>query len=284
MNFSWDDDRRIHPRWPAQTGEHPTLIIPSSQKNKKSQEIPMLPGLQKLLERVPKGERRGWIANPLPAEYAILSKAEWFRPSAADLGRLAGEYSNCAIARACGVTETTVRKWFAKTGLSRPPDSRRHGDMPAELIEQLRDRAQKLLNFPAQRSIGRLTKETVGRIISLIGQEATIVVQQANKEAGRRIKYASAHDLRRGCAQRLINAGVSAETLKLVLRHRDFKTTERFYGATRAAQSAAAEIVEKLVPHDKKVALVGGLVGGIESAPALSPQELAKLKALLNSL
>lgn len=97
---------------------------------------------------------------------------------------------------------------------------------------------------------------------------------------GKRLKYASAHDLRRGCAQRLINAGVSAETLKLVMRHKDFSTTERFYGATRAAQSAAAEINEKLAATRTE----STSERGAEAAPQLSAEELSKLKALLNSI
>ena len=80
----------------------------------------------------------------------------------------------------------------------------------------------------------------------MTGEAAGIIVEQPDEEAGRRLKFASAHYIRCGCAQRLINASVSAETLKVVLRHKDFPTTERFYGATRAAQSAAAEIHGKL--------------------------------------
>ncbi len=59
----------------------------------------------------------------------------------------------------------------------------------------------------------------------MIGKQAKIIVQQPDKETGRRLKYSTAHDLRRGCAHRLINAGVSAETLKVILRHKDFATT-----------------------------------------------------------
>ena len=114
----------------------------------------------------------------------------------------------------------------------------------------------------------------------MIGEQARIVVQQSDEETCRRLKYASAHDLRRGCAQRLINAGVSAETLKVVLRHKDFSTTERFYGATRAAQSAATEIHEKLAADRKK----GGIVAGTGELPQLSIDEVRKLKSLLNSL
>jgi len=105
-------------------------------------------------------------------------------------------------------------------------------------------------------------------------------VRQEDKQAGRRAKYASAHDMRRGCAQRLINFGVSAETLKVVLRHRDFATTEKFYGAMRSAQSAATEVREKLALATSSPAFVGGT----EKAPRFSTEELEKLKSLLNSL
>ena len=123
-----------------------------------------------------------------------------------------------------------------------------------------------------------LLTERVGRVISMIGEKAGIVVRTKDKEAGHRVKYASAHDLRRGCALRLINAGISAETLKIVMRHRDFSTTERFYGATRAAQSAAQEIHEKLLGADDKTATT------IQTSSDLSAEELRKLKALLNSI
>jgi integrase len=62
------------------------------------------------------------------------------------------------------------------------------------------------------------------------------------------------HDIRRSCAVRLINAGSSTETLTTVLRHEDFKTTEKCYGAIREAQSAA--IQQKLSAECKKDALV----------------------------
>jgi len=281
MNFSWEDERRIHPVWPRRKGHYPTLVIPSAQKNKKAQEIPMLPGLQELLEQTPKRQRRGWVVNPLPIEYQIKAKAEWFKPAPKDLAKLAQDYSNSAIARACAVTETAVRKWLTEAGIRRGSEyDRHHGDIDKDTIARVRQRAERLLSHPARRSERRLTKDRVSRIISMIGKEAGIVVQQADDETGRRLKYASAHDLRRGCAQRLINAGVSAETLKVVLRHKDFNTTERFYAATRAAQSAAAEIHQKLSAGDGD-----GLSMAVTKQTAeLSPEELRKLKALLNSL
>ncbi len=107
-------------------------------------------------------------------------------------------------------------------------------------------------------------------MIALIGQEAKIIVQEANEDSHKRLKYASAHDIRRGCAQRLINQGVSAETLKLVLRHSDFATTEKFYGAVvKNAQAASSEIrsLRTSAASDGK---------------GLSADELSKLRSLLS--
>ena len=67
------------------------------------------------------------------------------------------------------------------------------------------------------------------------------------------------------------------------MRHADFATTEKHYGAHRSAQSAAKEVAEKLTSA-KSNPLVGGFVGGIKEAPQLSAEELLKLKSLLNSI
>jgi integrase len=275
MNFSWDDERKIHPVWPHRKGQHPTLIIPSSQKNGKNQEIPMLPGLQQLLNEVPKKERSGWVVNPLPMEYQIKTDSEWFKPTQSDLSKLVEKYNNSAIARACGVSETTVRKWIVKAKIQRQEEFNRHqGEIDQNAITKLTQRAEKQSTRQAQRINQRLTTERVSRIITQIGEKAKIVVQQPDKGTGRRLKYASAHDLRRGCAQRLINAGVSAETLKVILRHKDFATTEKFYGATKAAQAAGAEIHDKLSDDTTET----------DAPPKLSDEELQKLRSLLNSI
>lgn len=114
----------------------------------------------------------------------------------------------------------------------------------------------------------------------MIGEKANVFVQ---KEEPKRLMSASTHDLRRGCALRLINAGVSAETLKIVMRHKNFATTEKHYGAFRSAPSAAKEVADKFSDTENSP-LVGGLMGGIEKAPQLSAEELLKLKSLLYSL
>jgi len=129
----------------------------------------------------------------------------------------------------------------------------------------------------------RLSTEWVSRIIVRIGECAGVIVRQADDRKGVRVKYASAHDLRRGCALRLINAGVSAETLKVVMRHADFDTTQKHYGAIRSTESAGAELAEKL-SHRKFNAFVGGLMGGIEPDSHLSEAESKKLKSLLATL
>ena len=281
MNFSWDDDRKIRPLWPPpRDGKHPTIAIPSTQKNKKTQEIPMLPALQKLLEETPRDQRTGWIVNPLPVEDPLATTRDGFKPSPEDLAQLTRQHTNSAIARACGVSETAVRKWIKEAGIQQNESTRSPRDLKPRLIAAVRQRSEDQHIRLAQRSSARLTKEHVGRIISEIGEQTRIVEQQVDEEVGKRLKYSSAHDLRRGCAQRLINAGVSAETLKLVLRHKDFGTTERFYGATRAAQSAAVEIHERLSAKRDKIELVGGL----EPVNPLTAEALRKLKALLNSI
>ena len=81
-----------------------------------------------------------------------------------------------------------------------------------------------------------------------------------------------------------MDSGVSAETLKVVMRHKDFATTERHYGAVRSAQSAAKEIAAKITSTPDTSELVGGLMGGIKKAPQLNTEELCVLKSLLAKL
>ncbi len=176
LEFSWDDQEKIHPIWANQSQQHSTILVPPSQKNGRLQEIPMLPGLSELLLSVSDNNRKGFIVN---------------------------------------------------------------------------------LGLKSNRS-KRLSSDKVSRVISLIGKEAGVVVKKANKKTEVRAKYASAHDLRRGCATRLINSGVSAETLKVVMRHADFVTTEKHYGAVRSAQAAANELNSKLKSDSTVSSLVGG--------------------------
>lgn len=202
LDFHWTDDRHIRPVWSQRDGEHATIVIPSTQKNGKHEVIPLLPGLQALLETVPVADRHGWVLNP------------------------------------CSFGRTKVE---------------------------------------------RLSQDVVSRTLARIGEAAGIVVRQEDDRRGHRVKYASAHDLRRGCALRLINSGVSIESVMLVMRHKDYATTKKHYGAIRSAQSAAAEVQQKLTANGSP-AFVGGLMGGTDPSAHLTEAEAAKLKSLLASL
>jgi integrase len=282
MDFHWDDDRHIHPVWSSRKGHYPTIVIPSSQKNGKVEEIPMLPGLRVLLESVPKGDRAGWIVNP--ASVDPRPQADGFQPNSGDLQRLIETYSNLSIADACGVSEAAIRQWMKDADIKRRPKFKLDtGSIPDDEAAKLRKASVRKAWQHAPRT-ERPETDFVSRIVSRIGETAGIVVRQEDQRTGSRVKYASAHDLRRGCALRLMNAGVSAETLKLVMRHRQFSTTEKFYGAIRSAQAAAVELTQVLNPNFQSRELVGGLVGGNSGAPQLSSVELAKLKSLLASL
>ncbi|PNY38673.1 hypothetical protein C2E31_01790 [Rhodopirellula baltica] len=158
------------------------------------------------------------------------------------------------------------------------------GAIPEAVVQDVESRAKRRTGAVQVPITDRLTKECVGRTIAAIGEEAGIVVRQEDERTGTRTKFASAHDIRRGCAQRLINAGVSAETLKVVMRHADFATTEKYYGAMRSAQAAASEVRQKLTTNATSDAFVGGLVGGQEKTPQLSAAELMTLKRLLASI
>jgi integrase len=239
MNFSWNDQSKIHPVWPDGVRRYPTLAITASQKNGRVQEIPMLPGLRELLDSVEETDRHGWVVNPQSVEFQRDHGREWVRPTVGDLQHLLQNYSNLAIAQACGVSEASIRKWCRNLEIDSGHRGRQQ-EVPRAVVEEIWSRGLRQGRTPSRAGSGRLSVERVGRLISRIGEEARIVVRV--DEDGKPVKYASAHDIRRGCAQRLINDGVSAETLKLVLRHSDFATTEKFYGAIRSAQAAAKEI------------------------------------------
>ena len=83
MDFHWEDDRHIYPVWPTRRGGHATIVIPSSQKNGKTEEIPMLPGLRELLDCVPRSEQTGWVVNVVQVDRQ--PDATGFRPTDEDI-------------------------------------------------------------------------------------------------------------------------------------------------------------------------------------------------------
>ncbi|WP_428305853.1 tyrosine-type recombinase/integrase [Lacipirellula sp.] len=72
----------------------------------------------------------------------------------------------------------------------------------------------------------------VSKIISDIGEKAGIVVNDDGK-------FASAHDLRRSCADRLISAGLQEREVAAVLRHASVETTRRHYSPGNVQRSAS---------------------------------------------
>ena len=65
----------------------------------------------------------------------------------------------------------------------------------------------------------RPDSDWVGKVISRIGKAANIVVEAAVEKSGRRVKYASAHDLRRSCCEQMLEAGVPPLIICRVMRH-----------------------------------------------------------------
>jgi integrase len=100
---------------------------------------------------------------------------------------------------------------------------------------------------------GRPNPEWVGKVICRIGKRAGIIVQPENARRGTGAKFASAHDLRRSCAERLREAGVPWEHVQAVMRHADMETTRRYY-APGNVQKSAAVLRELLAPKPEQPA------------------------------
>ena len=109
----------------------------------------------------------------------------------------------------------------------------------------------------------------VGKIVSRIGKAAGIIVDEGNPRTGRGVKYASTHDLRRTFAVRLRQSSVPPHLIQKLMRHTDYRTTERYY-MTETTQADAGQLrgilgtVTQTMPfsghsrgHTRDVSLVG---------------------------
>lgn len=96
------------------------------------------------------------------------------------------------------------------------------------------------LQFKAGRKVRhkRPQADWVGKIISRIGKEAKIEVEAAQVRTGRPAKYASAHDLRRSCGERMRNAGVPPLVICRVMRHSSWETTRKHYAPSDVQMDA----------------------------------------------
>jgi len=82
-----------------------------------------------------------------------------------------------------------------------------------------------------------MTAHSVGQIVSELGVKAGVKV---NTDQGGKVKFASAHDLRRSFGERWA-ARVMPQVLMELMRHESINTTMRYY-VGRNAQSTAATL------------------------------------------
>lgn len=119
--------------------------------------------------------------------------------------------------------------WFEAVLLETPPDKRTGWVFnPASLQPRLGNRIR----------CRRPNADWVGRIISRIGEKAGVVVEPADERTGRPTKYATAHDLRRSCGERLREAGVPPLVICRVMRHSSWETTRKHYAPGDIQQDA----------------------------------------------
>lgn len=91
----------------------------------------------------------------------------------------------------------------------------------------------------------------VGKIVSRIGKAADVIVEEPDERTERPIKYASAHDLRRSCGDRLRNAGVPPLVICRVMQHESRETTRNHYapGDVMSDLNDAGRYVPRYTPN-----------------------------------
>ncbi len=114
-----------------------------------------------------------------------------------------------------------------------------------ELLNEIppEERTGYVFNPLPERNHGkRLTKWTASDKIALIGKKANVVVDDSidSSTGERKVKYASAHDLRRSFGE-WWSSKVMPATLMQLMRHESMETTMKFY-VGRNAEKVAADI------------------------------------------
>ena len=94
--------------------------------------------------------------------------------------------------------------------------------------------------------------EWVGKVIGRIGKEAGIEVEPSDEHTGRPTKYATAHDLRRSCGERLREAGVPPLVICRVMRHSSWETTRKHYAPGNVQSDA--EVLRSVLAAKEKAA------------------------------
>ena len=91
-----------------------------------------------------------------------------------------------------------------------------------------------------RREAGRLQAHRVGEVVAAIGKAAGVKVHTDSKTG--KVKYASAHDLRRSFGERWA-ARIMPTDLMILMRHESIDTTLRYY-VGRNAQNTAKTLWE----------------------------------------
>lgn len=150
--------------------------------------------------------------------------------------------------------------------------------IPAELEKGHRDRllpltpdfAEWLLETPEADRRGRVfaplmpsgnvaSDASAGRMVAIIGQLARVVVHTYPKTG--KVKFASAHDLRRSFGTRMAKRGVAQDLLQAMMRHASYQTTKEFY-----IDLNGDEMAEELYRVYGRAGTVSGTVDQSETA------------------
>jgi len=114
----------------------------------------------------------------------------------------------------------------------------------------------------------RLSAAHVGRVVCAIGEAANIKVA----EKGGKVKYASAHDLRRSFGERWVPR-VMPNVLQELMRHENIQTTMRYYVGQNAKRTSA------ILWEAHRARPMGGTLGGSAvNPPSLNEESLAEVQ------
>jgi integrase len=151
-----------------------------------------------------------------------------------------------------------VRDLDGKPKIWFPAASQKNGK--AERVPITREFAEFLAQTPESQRRGHvfqpLSKDgrevvrhhvAVSKTIGAAGKKAKVVVK---RYASGKVKYASAHDLRRTFCNRVCNTGIPITIAKLFTRHANTETLEQYYAGQEA--DAAHDVMDAVLERAEK--------------------------------
>jgi integrase len=156
----------------------------------------------------------------------------------------------------------------------RPAYSNERPSRFAELLLQTPtgQRTGHAFNPGTRRHSQRLSDITVGRTVSEIGEKAGVKVNTEPKSG--KVKFASAHDLRRSFGERWASR-IMPQVLMELMRHESIETTMRFYVGRNA--QVTADVLWQIHADHKTPA--GHTPGHIDQKSAVSPEAMTAAKS-----